>query len=192
MKSRHQGRALPACGDIAAAKVGHHGNACEFGQQGRAVELQGVARAIKHLRPVAHGLAMGANGSDSAALATAGLQQLAHHLGVMAHQRIGGQCGAVQFVAALGAVQSQQFAAQRGIKTAAGVLQHLRALREIDQHAIHTIKRSAGHQANVERRQGGVRVVLGGHGATAEVEAGIYYLINSCLSLSVLLKLAKD
>ena len=67
MKGRHQGRSLAASGDIAAAEIGHHVNAGEFGQQGRVVELQAVTGVVKQLRAVPHGLAVCADGLDAGA-----------------------------------------------------------------------------------------------------------------------------
>ena len=43
VESRHQRRALAAGGDVAAAEVGHDGDAGQFGKQCRVVELQRVA-----------------------------------------------------------------------------------------------------------------------------------------------------
>ena len=68
MKSGHQRRALATGCDIAAAKVGHHINVRQLGQQGRIVDLDGVARTQRvrrhPLRLVPHGLPVHANGID--------------------------------------------------------------------------------------------------------------------------------
>ncbi len=58
MKGRHQGRALAAGGDVAAAEIGDDGDPAEFGQQRRIVQLYGVAGG----RLVADGLAVAADG----------------------------------------------------------------------------------------------------------------------------------
>ena len=70
VKSRNQRGTLSACGDIAAAEVGHHSDAGEFSQQGRVVQLQGVVRPRLIQRgtlaagagAMAHGLTVGADG----------------------------------------------------------------------------------------------------------------------------------
>ena len=150
MKGRHQRRTLAASGHIAAAQVGNDGDARQLGQQGWAVELQRVARAIKHLRTVAHGLPMGAKRGDLRGLCAASRQQLAHHLCIVAHQRIGSQRGTMQLILPAGCIQCQQLCAQCRIKAATGVLQHFGALAEIHQYPVHPVQRGAGHQADIE------------------------------------------
>ena len=66
VKQRDQRRALAAGRDIPTAEIGNHVNARKFSQQGGIVELQRVARAVELLRPMAHGLAMRADGRDAA------------------------------------------------------------------------------------------------------------------------------
>ena len=60
----HQGRALSAGGNVAAAEISHHVNLCKFGQQCRVGQLQGVAAAIELLWLVPHRLSVGADGGD--------------------------------------------------------------------------------------------------------------------------------
>ncbi len=84
MKGRHQRRTLATGSDIAAAKVGDHVQAGQFGQQRRIV---GLAREAQ-LGAMADRLAMHGHGSD---LAGAGRQQRPHAVGVGQRQRIGGQ-----------------------------------------------------------------------------------------------------
>ena len=98
----HQGCALAPSSHVAAAQVGHHGDAAEFGQQRRAVELEGVASAVELLRPVAHGLAMGADGPHGRSGHAAVLQQSMDHPGIGACQCIARQGCAVQLVGARG------------------------------------------------------------------------------------------
>ena len=64
VERRHQRRALAAGGDVAAAEVGDTSMPRELGQQGRRVQLQGVAGAVELARPMAHGLAVAADGRD--------------------------------------------------------------------------------------------------------------------------------
>ena len=81
MKSWNQRRTLTTRRHIAAAKVGHHVNARQFRQQGRVVELQGIATGnlagrvgIESLWTVANGLAVSADGLNAFAI-TANLVQ---------------------------------------------------------------------------------------------------------------------
>jgi hypothetical protein len=127
VKGRHQRRTLAARRHIAAAQVGDDGDAGQLGQQGGVVELQRIARAIEHLRAVAHGLAMGAYGCDLPGPDAGCSQQLLHHLCIVAHQCIGGQGGAMQLVLAASGVEGQQLGAQCRVEAAAGMLQHSRA-----------------------------------------------------------------
>ncbi|KAG1252548.1 hypothetical protein G6F68_011736 [Rhizopus microsporus] len=55
---RHQRCTLAACGHVAAAEVRHHVDAGQFRQQGRRIELHGIAA----VRPVPDGLAVRADG----------------------------------------------------------------------------------------------------------------------------------
>jgi len=108
VEGRHQRGALATGCHIPAAKVGHHGNACALGQQGRVVQLQGVARAIEFLGAMAHGLPMGADGPHGAGGGGTVLQQVVHNTGIGQCQRIAREGRAVQFVGA-GAVEGEQF-----------------------------------------------------------------------------------
>ncbi len=143
MKWRHQRSTLTTCCNIAAAEVGHHGDAAQLCQQGRVVELQGVTRAVKLLWPVAHGLAMSAYGFDRRRSNTALRQQGRNLVCVQAHQTIGGQCGAVQFVIC-GGVQGQQFGPQSCGHGRAGVAQHpgLGPIK-VHQNRVHPVQRGA-------------------------------------------------
>ena len=107
MKKRCQRRALAACGDVAAAKIGYYVDTCQFGQKRGVVQLQGVARAVKHLRAVPQSLAVRADGLHLAGRYAAGLEQRVHHLCIRARQCVGSQRGAVQLVCA-GGVQGKK------------------------------------------------------------------------------------
>ena len=61
-KKGASGAPWPPGRDVAAAKVGDHGDARQFRQQRRLAQLERVAGAVEFLRPVAHGLAVGADG----------------------------------------------------------------------------------------------------------------------------------
>jgi len=60
VKCRHQRRALPACRDVAAAKIGDDVDTAQFCEQRGVV---GLAR-VSPLRPMADGLAMHADRTD--------------------------------------------------------------------------------------------------------------------------------
>ncbi|OIQ68462.1 hypothetical protein GALL_499470 [mine drainage metagenome] len=149
----NQRRSLAACRHVSAAKIGHHRDACALGQPRRGVDLQGIAA----VGPMAHGLAVGADGADCGIRLRTGVQQFGDHLGIDRGQRLRGCRAAVQFVVAH-AVERQQFGAQGCGKSVRGVGQHpLRhCLRRVGrgklhQHAVHPVERGAAHQT--DRRQ---------------------------------------
>ena len=101
-------RALAARCQIAASEVGDHIDACEFGQQGRVVQLKRVAHcglllgrvAIKSQRAVAHGLPVSTDGGDVMRLQTTLLQQVVNHFGIVACNLVPRQGAEVQFIGA--------------------------------------------------------------------------------------------
>ncbi len=62
VKGRNQRRALSAGGDVAAAEIGHRGDAGALGDDAGVAELQGIRD--RALRVVADGLAVAADGAD--------------------------------------------------------------------------------------------------------------------------------
>jgi hypothetical protein len=95
--------ALTAGGDVAGAEVADHVDAGQFGEQGRVVQLERIADAIELARPVAHRLAVGANGDDprcSGFRSACHGQQLHDDLGIATHQGIGAQCRPMDLVVA--------------------------------------------------------------------------------------------
>ena len=134
VKGRYQGRALAACGQIAAAKVSDYIDARQLGQQRRVDELQRVANgglmasciAIELQRAVTHGLAMGANGRHLFRLHASGMQKILDHLCVMPGNRIASQSAAVQFVRPA-LVELQQLGAEWRFKRYEGVLGDLQS-----------------------------------------------------------------
>ena len=106
MEGWHQGSALTTCRQIARAKFGHHINASEFGQQGRVVELQGVAHCvlacvgvgIKFEGAMTHGLTVCANGLNVMGLLATGFKQRMNYLRIVSCQAIASQCSAMQLV----------------------------------------------------------------------------------------------
>ena len=80
--TEHAIRTLAARGHVAAAQVGHHGDARQLGQQGGVAQLQGVACPVKFLGAVPHRLPVGAYRADGACRVAAALQQGVHRLGI--------------------------------------------------------------------------------------------------------------
>ena len=69
MKGGHEGCTLTPSGQVGRAKVGHHIDPAELGQQRRVIHLQCVAypggvSAAELLRSVPDGLAVGTNGPN--------------------------------------------------------------------------------------------------------------------------------
>lgn len=126
VKARHQRSALAAGSQIGRAEVGHHIQTGQLGKQGRVVELPGVPRPRKALRPVAHGLPVGANRCNvmppNALLAGLG-EQVLYGQGVKASQCIGRQGRPVQFIVS-GAVECQEFLLELFGHVPAGLCQH--------------------------------------------------------------------
>ena len=131
---------------IAAAEIGHHVNARQLGQQGRVVKLHGVTGAVKRLRPMAHGLAVGADGGDQIGGGSSHSKQVVNHRCVDANQRVGRQRRAVNFIGA-GAVKRHEFLLQMGGKRRVGMRQNLEfavvVARKIDQNAVSAVQRGA-------------------------------------------------
>jgi hypothetical protein len=173
----HERCALAAGGHVAAAQVGHHVQAGQFSQQGGIEQLDGVAPAVELPRPMADGLAMGADGEDRPRMGRECGPQRLHDLGIAARQRIAGQRGAVQFVVA-GGVERQELAPQCLVEGAGGVGEHVeRAIRaELRSDPVHAVQRGAGHQADVElahvTRIGPWLIPPGRTGAVRPVPAG--------------------
>ena len=159
VKHRHQRRALPACGDVAAAKVAGNGDARQLCQQSAMHQLQGVARAVKLARAVAHGLPVRAHYGHLLRGDMRLRTQSLHALGVQAHQGVGGQRRAVQLVVSR-LVQCQQFCLQRRRHGRVGksplvqapAVGRCRGRRDVEQHAIHPVHRGARHQADAQKR----------------------------------------
>ncbi len=153
VERRHQRRALTSCGDIAAAQVGDHVDAAQFGQQRRAVQLHRVAGAVELARPVAHRLAVRTDRTDLRARCAAGRKQGLDDVRVAARQRVAGERGAVQLVGA-GAVQRQQLVGESRRERSVRVGDDPQRIRarpgEVRQHAVDAVERGAGHQADVE------------------------------------------
>ena len=88
----HQRRTLAAGGDVAAAEVGDHRDAGEFGKQRGIADLQGVAV----LRAVSHGLAVAADRADL--FGRRSRREASSPLPHNPRQLVGGQRGAMEFV----------------------------------------------------------------------------------------------
>ena len=155
VKGRHQGSALTTGGDVSVAKIGHHPDATQFGEQSRLVDLQRIAGFTVDHGAVAHGLAMRPDGLNVARLKPLGLQQVLHHFGVEPGQCQPRALGQVQFIWR-GLVQSQEAGAQGVIEGGVGVGQAQGAIGvgEVGQHAIDPIERSARHQADEQPAHG--------------------------------------
>ena len=155
MKRRHQRRALPTGGHIAAAKVGHHGDTGQLGQQRGAVELLRVADAVEFARAVPHRLAVGTDGAHRFTRCVTRRQERLDHLRAKRGQRIGSQRRAVQFVVAR-CVEREQFLCEWRGERPMYMRQHAQRRRaigaEVGQHTVHPVERGAGHQTDVERR----------------------------------------
>ena len=98
MKCGYQGCTLAAGSDVAAAKVGDDRNTCQFGEQGRVIELEGIALAGL----VTHCLAVAADRCDLLWAAGGVGEQLQDGVGIAACQRVRQQGGTVQFIVAGG------------------------------------------------------------------------------------------
>ena len=164
MKGRHQGRALAACGYVAAAEVTRHGNAGALRQQGAVDQLQGVARAVEHLRPVPNRLPVCADHGNLDWLHGSLRAQRLRYLGIQVHQGVGGERCAVQFVVAR-CVQRQQFGAQGWWHGSAGERQlphgrgrvcslHACGIGHCQQATVHGVERRAGHEADAQKGRG--------------------------------------
>lgn len=150
-------RDVAAGGHVSAAKVGHHGDAGQFGQQRGVAQLQGVSGPVGGgVRALAGGrglvtdrLAVRTNGPNGRWRQALPLQQPSNRLGVVAHQGVGRQGGSVQFIGAA-AVQGQQFCAQRRGQVEMDGFRHrpTTGRLRLQKHAVHTVQRRAGHQAN--------------------------------------------
>jgi hypothetical protein len=64
MENRQERRALPTGGDVAATKIGHHGDAGHFSQGVRIADLPG--EWSRQIRTMAQRLAVAADGGDAA------------------------------------------------------------------------------------------------------------------------------
>ena len=116
VKSGHQWRALSAGSDVAAAKIGHHAHAGEFGQKRRVADLRGVAA----LGPVAHGLAMAADGADLGSRGFRLGENIGDRLRIAFRQFVAGKGSAVNLVRSFH-VQRKECVSQRGIKGQMGI-----------------------------------------------------------------------
>ena len=98
MECGHQRRALAARCDVTAAKICDDGDAGQLRQQGRVVELQGVACGIKLTGAVPHRLPMRTHGLNLCGHRLGLRQKQLDHLRIHADQGIGCQGGKMQFV----------------------------------------------------------------------------------------------
>jgi iron-sulfur cluster insertion protein len=159
MQRRNQRRPLASRSHVAAAQVADDVDAAQFGQQRTVHQLQRVARSIELLRPVAHGLAMGADRPNPVCTELALLQQCVDRAGIDPDQRVGGKCSLMQLIVAA-AVQLQELHAQRVGECSLVVGKHAyrgtagRGRIEVGQHTIHAVKRGAGHQPDVQTHRG--------------------------------------
>ena len=78
MERRHQRRALPAGGQIAAAEIAHRENTRFLCQKRQVGQLD----AVSVFWGVAHGLAVAADGTDVCRLLLRFAQQFLHHFGI--------------------------------------------------------------------------------------------------------------
>ena len=95
-------------GNVAAAQVGNHVDAAQFGQQGRVV---GLARKAQ-FGPVADGLSVHRHGGNIGWRQAGVGQQRRHAVGIVARQLVGGGGFTFQLVVAR-RLQRQQVGAQR-------------------------------------------------------------------------------
>ena len=145
VKGRSQRCALPACCHVATAKISRHVDACKLGQQGRVVQLQGVARAVIRTGAVPHCLAMSTNSHHTRERHAGLRQERLCDLRVKACQGVGGKGCAVQFVVAR-SVQRKQICSQFRSKRTPVVADYPRFwFRKVGQNAVHTIQRGARH-----------------------------------------------
>ena len=96
MEGGHQRRALPACGDVAAAEVADGEDAAKFRQQRQVGKLD----TVTVFRRVAHGLAVAADGGNLCRRQSGIVQQFADGLRVEAGECLRQHTAAVQFVCA--------------------------------------------------------------------------------------------
>ena len=150
VKRWHERRALAARCHIAAAQISDDIDAAQFGEQRGVVQLDRVPVAVELAGAMTHGLAVGANRVHLLGRDAAGGQQFIDRLRARAHQRIGRQRSAMQFIGPR-RVQRQQLGGERWLEWPMRMSKHLQpAAREVDQHCVDPIERGAGHQADVD------------------------------------------
>ncbi len=96
MERGHQRRALPARGDVAAAKIGDDGDPAGFGEPRR---IRKLGRELE-LGPMPHRLSVQADRGDVRGFETRVGKNRRHGSRAAIHQRIGGERRAVQFIGA--------------------------------------------------------------------------------------------
>ena len=136
-------------------------------------QLQRVAGAVELLRPMAHGLAVGADRAHLRRRHAALAQQGVHHVGIDAHQSVGREGATVQLIVA-GCVQAQQLGTQplRQRSEFMGPQPHCAAIVwprvELGEHAIDAVQRAAGHQPDEQAHRGATARTVQRHAAAGQ------------------------
>ena len=151
MEGRHQRRALATGGDVAAAEIGHHGNARQFRQAVWVAELP--SERVRTLRGVPQGLSVAAHGGDIFRAHTTGLP----------HAMTGGGIDVCQLHIELPQRFQPRFAARQHFEQRSaqggrvgrmqGAGQSQPAFVEVQHHGVDTVEAGAGHQAGEEGAQ---------------------------------------
>ncbi|MNV32873.1 hypothetical protein D3C71_1242230 [compost metagenome] len=163
VEGRHQRRAMPARGHVAAAEIGHRGDPCRFGNPVGIAKLHRERRIAQ--RPVPHGLPVRADRPHLRPVHAAAFQQGIGRgaegdpdLRIDPSQRI-------QRFDSAAFAERNQFRPQRRVPRM-GVAGHEPAaarLGKLHQRGIDAVGAGAGHQAEVK---GAMRINDSGHGGT--------------------------
>ncbi|MNE51417.1 hypothetical protein D3C80_1460440 [compost metagenome] len=146
MKSRNQRRALPASGDIAAAKVAHDGDAGQLRQHGWIADLhRETARWL-----MANGLAVAANRTNVFWLDVLLSQEGIHALRGQFYPILLSDCGAGNLVRTAGA-QAKQLGAQGVGHRDVMCCNQPDRRGLLDQRYVQAIKAGPGHHTYIER-----------------------------------------
>ncbi len=114
MKRRNERRTLATRGDVAAAKVGDHVDACQLGEQRRRAELHRVADAVEFAGAMPDRLAVAADRDDPGGFGSRLADQRSDDLGARARQGVGGESDAVHFIGRRTIEREQLLAQRRG------------------------------------------------------------------------------
>ena len=139
VERRRKRRALAAGGDVAAAKVRHHGDGGELREQRGIADLQRIAP----LGAVAQRLPVAARGAYLGGCLSGLAQELGDRGGVAARELVAQQRGALELVVA-GEVERKQARAQRGVERLVRLGQDARHGRgEVGEHRVDPVEAGA-------------------------------------------------